>query len=106
MSDLEMNPDMATTGATGIAGAADELAPKFQALKGRIEALNAMAPWGKDEAGQNFATNYTPGVQGFVDGGQFLVNEFTQVGPAIHQVVRNTVAQDEASAESLTIEGL
>jgi len=102
-----VNPEAAREAASRLTQIGSEFSTQWSGVKSRIEGLHADTPWGNDEVGTQFQTNYLPGgedagAQGVITGLTNLSDTLTQVGPSVTQAVDTTVADDEAIGDSMS----
>jgi hypothetical protein len=101
-----VNPEAALAAADRLTQIGSEFATQWSGIKSRIDGLHADTPWGNDEVGQQFVTNYLPGgedagAQGVLTGLTNLGQTLSQVGPSITEAVNSTVETDEATGQSM-----
>ena len=95
-----VNPDGASSGASQLTSAADNLARRFKQLSGTIDGMNTGKPWGDDEPGKTFFKEYLEsGAESSaavtLDAGHKLVETMAELGPGVKSAVEGTVEVDD-----------
>lgn len=96
MSDdwLRLDADEAFAGSRALRAAGEHLRAQRNGLGADLEAASAARPWGTDEYGRNFETQYRPVEQQVLDAWQQLAAYVEGLGEAAAGSVRDNLGAD------------
>jgi hypothetical protein len=95
---IRLNVERGYRAATELAGAGSELRALRTGPGAEIEAAGAAKPWGNDEIGAAFETNYGANATSLLDSWENIAAFVEGIGLQVAEVVKATVEADAVAA--------